>query len=464
MNRLTVSFLFALFLISCSSEKDSKVTELQLKNFHGFHDVVLMSKDEFGLMDFDTLQVQSSDTSIQLPLLKSEDFYLEYDDENVHLYLEPGKLLSVDANSDKIVFDGELKAENQFYQIIHKDTNLTKHKWDYTLGSYKDFKHRIDNYFRAKDSLLLSMTDSQENKAFVEKVRLNDHFYHAYPLLDYIRSKVKDSEKKDSLQKTVISEDFLNIDKYKEYWNERYVFPLYNRYLTDYFLKEKYGNKKDSMIKERGYYPLKLEIAKEKYPPELLERILADDLHFLPDLSNPTGDGAYPSPKELINKYRSDMAPALYQKLIEKDSTVRAKSERYAVGKPMKEFNLLTDTKEDFILSVSKMGKPVLIDVWASWCGPCIGSFPKVNALQKKFKNEAEVISVSIDRDFESFEKGLEENDVPGSLHLYAEGNWASEFAKYFQIKAIPRYIAVDETGQFIDVSSPDEFAEYLEN
>jgi thiol-disulfide isomerase/thioredoxin len=62
---------------------------------------------------------------------------------------------------------------------------------------------------------------------------------------------------------------------------------------------------------------------------------------------------------------------------------------------------ILTDLPSDSIASLVKaqndMGKAVLINVWATWCGPCVEEFPDIVALREKYKDQLEVIFISAD-------------------------------------------------------------------
>ena len=54
-------------------------------------------------------------------------------------------------------------------------------------------------------------------------------------------------------------------------------------------------------------------------------------------------------------------------------------------------------TDETFETDVLKAGKPVLVDFWAEWCGPCRSIAPSLDALADEFKDSLEVVKVNID-------------------------------------------------------------------
>lgn len=106
-----------------------------------------------------------------------------------------------------------------------------------------------------------------------------------------------------------------------------------------------------------------------------------------------------------------------------------------------------TKTWDDF------KDKTIYIDVWASWCGPCIKSFPNWNGLVERFKkiNDIVFITISIDDSKDSWLKALNKYR-PGGLHFLAKGGWDSEFAKKFKIYSVPANILIDKKGRIINL------------
>jgi thiol-disulfide isomerase/thioredoxin len=95
-------------------------------------------------------------------------------------------------------------------------------------------------------------------------------------------------------------------------------------------------------------------------------------------------------------------------------------------------------------------GKYVYIDVWATWCNPCLAEVPYLDSLAHEMKNNnIEIISISVDEDKESWGNMIM-RDNPSWLQLYA-GGFESSVAEFFLIKAIPRFILLDREGNILD-------------
>ncbi len=86
-------------------------------------------------------------------------------------------------------------------------------------------------------------------------------------------------------------------------------------------------------------------------------------------------------------------------------------------------------------------GKFVLVDFWATWCGPCRGAIPKLNEIQKKFKKDLVVIGIS-DEPAEKV-KAMTNPEIK-----YASGvDPAGTMKKELEVKGIPHVILIDPKG-----------------
>ena len=94
-------------------------------------------------------------------------------------------------------------------------------------------------------------------------------------------------------------------------------------------------------------------------------------------------------------------------------------------------------------------GKYLLIDFWASWCGPCRQAIPKVKELYNEFKPSGfEVVSVSIDDSKAAWEKAMKEENMPWEQLL---SNNKEETMKTFQFGGIPTLYLIDPDGNIIN-------------
>jgi thiol-disulfide isomerase/thioredoxin len=95
-------------------------------------------------------------------------------------------------------------------------------------------------------------------------------------------------------------------------------------------------------------------------------------------------------------------------------------------------------------------GKVVLIDFWATWCGPCREALPHVRDIAKKFQGQPFVVlSVSLDEDDAKWKDFVSKNGM--TWLQYRDGKWTGPVATQFGVKAIPATFSIDADGVLED-------------
>lgn len=131
--------------------------------------------------------------------------------------------------------------------------------------------------------------------------------------------------------------------------------------------------------------------------------------------------------------------------------------EKLSPGKPAPVFSY-PDTTGNKVKLTDFKGKYVYIDVWATWCVPCIREMPKLKELERAFGEEIGFISISIDTEKKRWHKYVRENKLTGK-QILSQGGGRAEIMDLYMIQAIPRFIMVDPEGNIVDVdaSKPSE-------
>lgn len=156
-------------------------------------------------------------------------------------------------------------------------------------------------------------------------------------------------------------------------------------------------------------------------------------------------DEAYGILDNLVKKYPW-FAEA--KKMKEDINTFIVRSKMLENGKPAPLFSY-ADPKGAKVSLASYKGKYVLIDFWASWCGPCRSAIPKVKELYEKYKDKGfDVLSVSIDQDRQAWLKAVKEESMPWAQVLSED---IRKTQTDYMFSGIPTLYLIDDKGNIAE-------------
>jgi thiol-disulfide isomerase/thioredoxin len=104
-------------------------------------------------------------------------------------------------------------------------------------------------------------------------------------------------------------------------------------------------------------------------------------------------------------------------------------------------------------------GKLILIDIWATWCKPCMANRPYMNKLVEELSGKQKIsfIYLSVDENISKWNE-VEKNDINKSNSYLIEQGTGSDLVKEFEISGItglPRYILINKKGEIISINVP---------
>jgi len=161
--------------------------------------------------------------------------------------------------------------------------------------------------------------------------------------------------------------------------------------------------------------------------------------------------------KQLITQIKTDYPDTKYGKQaakmlesIDRQSAAKKIQDALSVGSTFPDFN-----EKDLsgkALSVGGLkGKVVLVDFWATWCGPCRAELPNVIATYKKHHGEGfEIIGVSLDSEREKLDDFLQKQDGMTWPQYFDGQAWGNKLAVKYGVESIPFAVLVGKDGKII--------------
>jgi thiol-disulfide isomerase/thioredoxin len=433
---------FAIALIGCKKEDMSNVAVISGKITNKpVGELTINSEDRSVKKALDVTSIGAFTDTLSTDI----DSYVLYDGTNpVFLNIKPGYNLNItyDAND----FDNTIKITGVGSEI--NNYLLAKRKQEMEL-----FKDNKEVYSLDEDQYkkrMLAFKNSQEEllnntkgipSDFISKEKKNLYYGYLGSLNNYERAHKYFTKNEDFK----VSEDFLKELENVDFNNEEdFKFSSnYKGIVNDY-----YGNKaqklseKDSIPYEMAFLKTASTIDNETIKNTLLFDFANFNMAYAEDVDAFYKTFIKNSTNEKNNKIITDKYKELMRLTEGKPSPKFVDYENHAGGKTS-----LDDLK----------GKYVYVDVWATWCGPCVREIPFLKEVEKKYHGKnIEFVSISIDqaKDHEKWKTMVNEKEL-GGIQLFADNDWNSAFVKAYQIEGIPRFILIDDKGLIVTANAP---------
>ncbi|WP_405609506.1 TlpA family protein disulfide reductase [Polaribacter sp. Asnod1-A03] len=374
----------------------------------------------------------------------TSNFYaLRNDKAYIDLYLSKGAGLNIEYNAQKkdstIQFSGSESLINQYlFDKQQVSTAATGDRKEMFLKDEENFKAHILKIKTAEEDLLTKTTSIPKGFKNLELKNINYTYLstlNQYPLYHGYYSKDRSFK---------ASENFLDELKNIDLDNENdFIFSTSYRGLVSNKISEESNiiSKKDSIPYDISYLKTVSKIENSKIKNKLLYDNAKYGITYTNDL------------EEYYTLFSENSTNEENNKII---TTSYNKLKALAEGSPSPTFTDYENNAGGTTSLKDLKGKYLYIDVWATWCGPCIAEVPSLKKLEKEYHNKnIEFMSISIDKikDHEKWQKMIVDKELKG-IQLFADNNWESKFVEDYMIKGIPRFILIDPKGNIINANA----------
>jgi thiol-disulfide isomerase/thioredoxin len=163
--------------------------------------------------------------------------------------------------------------------------------------------------------------------------------------------------------------------------------------------------------------------------------------------------GSYEDSERAVSNFSKDYSNSTFLSNL-KDGLIAL--EKLKTGSVVENFSFLSLEGEKVNLSDFK-DKVIYLDLWASWCGPCINTFKtKTPDFEKQLREYEDIVLmyVSVDDQQAPWKNYLEKNPMRG-VHVYTGKGFEAGIMKYFKVWGIPRYLIIGKDNKLFNANAP---------
>lgn len=467
-----ILIIISIFIVIGCNDKVTDKAKVEIKSTTQPNAEVKISF--YNALDQVTISESKTDSignsSFEVILQKPMFALIQIGNKYGEVYLSPGYDLRIkEIGQDykiPLMFMGKGAEINNYVSWVN--SNVESIKWANGRGlnqlDYKEFLHRFDSLQTTINNFHNGYVDSVhlttetismlEYKNTIKFLEVGQEFKF-YKLNNTLNEKAEAHKNGQQYMEAKISKEFENLTSEvpfdptlltSGYGDYQMLLNFYWHNKINLPVSEKLLASKDSS--NLAVLMTNALIKKGNYPEAIREFLIAFDLQYWL-----AADGITPETDSVITNFQRT-----YQKSIYLPALNKVYNEWLAIapGKPAPEFEGYTSEGRKVSIKDLK-GKIVYIDVWATWCGPCIAEIPAAKILQKEFTSEENIqfVNISVDGNKTDWERFIKADNAWKGLHIIIEPNKIQTFYTTYKLFGVPGYILIDHLGNIVNMKAP---------
>lgn len=445
-------FVLIPFLLACNKNENNNYVIVNI-------DSTFAELGNYELITYDLLSFKpnyllndSLKNFLKLHVSKPQFYYFKTQGKIIPIYIEPGFQIKLIPDTERtIIFEGYGSEINNHLTSLQ----LIQQKYNAGIPFFRletdDFLLRIDS-LENDFNILKKDIQSPGNLEIVSKLfELNLIVQKLNYALVHYNLNAKDIQIPVEIRSAfiealnypdLIESGFLDYSAALQMYRDAVISPE--------VWQEEFSNN-DSL---KSLYPLLVNdhLKKLEIDPIIKEFLIAKNIYF-----------------ELLSKGLTENVTILIQQFQSKYSNSKYIASIQLLENDLKALNgevapeiACLDLKNKEVTLSDFRGKVVYLDIWATWCAPCIAQFPASKSLYQKYsKDEIVFVYLSVDKDRNKWKDFLSKNKDIKGIHLVEKEN--SSIFKAFHLSEIPSYMLLDQEGRIVNAHAPRPSSDKIE-
>jgi len=429
-----ITLLISLLILFACKENKSEFAEITIINNN-------LKNDTIGIYDFEYKIIKNIPIAQKQKVIDTlninEGYYLLKENDDYHItYLTPSHKINLHLENDSIKFSGVGGDENNYLikkeKYIRSLPSTAPSSSNYANLSENKYLSIVNSNYTKKTAFLNSFKNL--DKRFIE-LEKESFYYDKMVRLVFYESNLQYLKDDKSFK---VSQNFPDLYNNIDLKNEKLLIHYNYLFYVNSYLKRKIKEKlkKNPDLDE---VITGLETANEEIENKAIKERLIFWRYKWGLVKSKNIDKAY-------QKFNLIVKNKKYQEIIRNKYL---KIKKIGKGDIAPTFRLLDKYNSSVSLSDFK-GNIVYIDIWNTYCKPCIVEIPKFEKLKKRFsKNKIKFVSICVNSPKENWNKMIEKKNLTG-IQLFSEKS-NGEFFKKFMFNSSPRYILIDKDGKIVE-------------
>jgi len=415
-------------LIIHAENVDSASNYLLIMDYEGFQNTIHQSGDGSFIYKFDTIK-------------HIHRYFIPRDRKLIFAFIDNYETVEVhtDFNDfDKSAkFSGDRADMNNYYADRRNIPDIIGYDRSFYSGPFDECKAWADANLKTRLDFLNSYEKNDPDNVFWTVQEANIKFIWADRLEDYPVSHARIVKE----QTLSLPDDYLDFRKELDFNNPDY---LGSSGFTSYLGRIVEQKSEEENPELEGIEAI---IATLQTADEMIENSEVRDFIWVDIITEKLRRTPLSSMEPFISYFRENQSSP---KQLERLNDIYKEWKKLDAGQPGFDF-VAEDLEGNEVRFSDFAGKYVYIDVWATWCGPCIKEIPYLKELEKDYHGRNILfVSYSIDADKQKWLDFIPENEL-GGVQIIGDDAWKSSATKYYKVTAVPTFMFFGPDGKIIN-------------